>query len=86
MFLSPREGYAYTLLPYFLQKESILSNFLFYPFGNFDAVYYLLIAAKGYLFSTPPFILRAYFYFCLYQLFILRERKNGFGRELPGDY
>ncbi|MBF8249606.1 MAG: hypothetical protein HW400_207 [Candidatus Levybacteria bacterium] len=46
--LSPRIGYAYTLLPYFLEKGSILSNFLLYPFGNFDAVYYLLIAAKGY--------------------------------------
>lgn len=47
-FLSPREGYGYTLLTYFLEKGSVLSNFLLYPFGNFDAVYYLLIAAKGY--------------------------------------
>lgn len=47
-FLSPRIGYAYTLLPYFLEKGSILSNFLLYPFSNFDGAYYLLIAAKGY--------------------------------------
>lgn len=48
IFLSPRAGYGYTLLPYFLEKDSILSNFLLYPFGNFDAAYYLLIAANGY--------------------------------------
>lgn len=49
VFLSPRIGYGYTLLPYFLDKSSKwLSHFLIYPFGNFDGVYYLLIAAKGY--------------------------------------
>lgn len=49
VFLSPRENYGYTLLPYFLDKSNqLLSYFLIYPFGNFDAVYYLLIAAKGY--------------------------------------
>ena len=48
VFLSPRIGYGYTLLTYFLEKGSILSNFLLYPFGNFDGAYYLLIAAKGY--------------------------------------
>lgn len=47
-FLFPRIGYAYTLLPYFLEKGSVLSNFLLYPFGNFDGAYYLLIAANGY--------------------------------------
>lgn len=47
-FLFPRAGYAYTLLTYFLEKGSVLSNFLIYPFGNFDGIYYLLIAAKGY--------------------------------------
>jgi len=46
--LSPRENYGYTLLTHFLEKGSVLSNFLLYPFGNFDAAYYLLIAAKGY--------------------------------------
>lgn len=48
VFLPPRKDYGYTILTYFLEKESILSNFLLYPFANFDAVYYLLIAAKGY--------------------------------------
>lgn len=47
-FLSPRIGYAYTSFTYFLEKGSVLSNFLLYPFANFDGVYYLLIAAKGY--------------------------------------
>lgn len=49
VFLSPRENYGYTLYTYFLDKSSNwLSHFLIYPFGNFDGVYYLLIAAKGY--------------------------------------
>lgn len=49
VFLSPRIGYSYTLYTYFLDKyNQLLSYFLIYPFGNFDAVYYLLIAAKGY--------------------------------------
>lgn len=48
VFLPPRTGYGYALLTYFLEKGSILSNFLLYPFANFDGVNYLLIAAKGY--------------------------------------
>ncbi len=49
VFLSSRTGYGYTLLPYFLDKSNnLLSHFLLYPFANFDGVYYLLIAAKGY--------------------------------------
>ena len=47
-FLLPRKSYEYTLLTYFLEKSSILYNFLLYPFANFDAVFYLLIAAKEY--------------------------------------
>ncbi|MDP2638435.1 MAG: mannosyltransferase family protein [Candidatus Levybacteria bacterium] len=46
--LLPRPGYEYALLTHFLDKSSILSNFLLYPFGNFDGAYYLLIAAEGY--------------------------------------
>ena len=49
IFLGYRTGFEYTRLTYFLSdKTSILSNFLLYPFANFDGVYYLLIAAKGY--------------------------------------
>jgi len=49
IFLSSRENYGYTLLPYFLDKSNnLLSHFLLYPFANFDGVYYLLIAAQGY--------------------------------------
>lgn len=47
-FLKPRINYEYTLLPYFLEKGSLLTNFLLYPFGNFDGAYYLLIAVQGY--------------------------------------
>jgi len=53
--LKPRTEYGYTLLTYFLEKGSVLSNFLLYPFGNFDAVYYLLIAAKGYTVNAEFF-------------------------------
>ena len=49
IFFSFRTGFEYTHLTYFLSdKTSILSNFLLYPFANFDGVHYLLIAAKGY--------------------------------------
>lgn len=63
--LSPRIGYAYALLPYFLEKGSVLSNFLLYPFGNFDGAYYLLIAAKGYtvnagFFPLFPFLINVF--------------------------
>ena len=48
-FLTNRSGYGYTLLTYFLSSENkLLSHFLLYPFGNFDAAYYLIIAAEGY--------------------------------------
>ncbi len=55
LYLSPRINYDYTLLTHFLQKGSILSNFLLYPFGNFDAVHYLSIAAKGYTVNSVFF-------------------------------
>lgn len=49
VFLNFRTGFDYTRITYFLtDKTSILSSFLLYPFSNFDGVYYLLIAAKGY--------------------------------------
>lgn len=47
-FLLPREGFGYTLTLHFLDKNSPLSNFLLYPWGNFDGIYYLLIAAQSY--------------------------------------
>ena len=56
LFIAPREGYDYTLLTYFLNKDSqILSNFLLYPYGNFDASYYLQIAASGYTINAGFF-------------------------------
>ncbi len=49
IFIISRTNYNYTLLTHFLPPSSnLLSNFLIYPFGNFDSVYYLLIAARGY--------------------------------------
>ncbi|MDO8621326.1 MAG: mannosyltransferase family protein [Candidatus Levybacteria bacterium] len=47
-FLHPREGFGYTLTLHFLSDNSPISNFFLYPWGNFDGIYYLLIAAQGY--------------------------------------
>lgn len=72
--LPPRTGYSYTLLTYFLEKGSILSDFLLYPFGNFDAVYYLLIAAEGYTINAG--------FFPLFPL-LIRILTFPFGNILP---
>lgn len=49
LFLLPRIGYEYTNLSNFLGgSNQLLSNFLLYPYGNFDGIHYLLIAANGY--------------------------------------
>ncbi len=55
LFLPPRLGYGYTLFSYFLENGSILSNFLLYPFANFDGAYYLKIAANGYTINAGFF-------------------------------
>ena len=48
-FVKYREGYAYTSINYFIEKsQNIVSNFLLSPWANFDGIYYLLIAEKGY--------------------------------------
>lgn len=48
-FIPYRQGYAYTSINYFLENsKNLISNFLLSPWANFDGVYYLLIAAKGY--------------------------------------
>lgn len=54
-FLQAREGFGYTLTLRFLDKNSPLSNFLLYPWGNFDGIYYLLIAAQGYTINAGFF-------------------------------
>lgn len=49
VLLLQRIGYEYTNLSNFLGgSNQLLSHFLLYPFGNFDGIYYLLIAANGY--------------------------------------
>ena len=75
-FLSPRIGYAYTSLTYFLEEGSRLSNFLLYPFGNFDGVYYLLIAVKGYTVNAG--------FFPLFPL-LIHIASLPFGNILPFD-
>ena len=49
IFIPYRQGYPYTSPLYFLENtKNIVSHFLISPWANFDGVYYLLIAAKGY--------------------------------------
>ncbi len=54
-FLHPREGFGYTLTLYFLDKSSPIANLFLYPWGNFDGIYYLLIAAQGYTINAGFF-------------------------------
>lgn len=43
-----RKDYEYTLATYFLTLVNPIRHVLLWPWANFDGVYYLLIAAKGY--------------------------------------
>lgn len=55
-YLSARVGYPYTTPLYFLNNlSSSVSNFLVSPFGNFDGVYYLIIAIAGYTVDNAGF-------------------------------
>lgn len=54
-FLSPRIGFEYTSLFHFAQTANPISNFLLYPWGNFDGVYYLFIAKAGYTVDNAGF-------------------------------
>jgi len=54
-FLPDRKGYEYTLLTYFTPTENPIEHPLLAPWGNFDGVYYLLIAAKGYTINAGFF-------------------------------
>lgn len=47
-YLPYRAGYAYTSPLHFIDKNNLITHFLLSPWGNFDGVYYLLIAAYGY--------------------------------------
>lgn len=48
-FVKYRNGYEYTSLNHFLDKsQGLISHFMLSAWANFDGVYYLLIAAKGY--------------------------------------
>lgn len=58
-----RKGYEYTLTTYFLSPVHPIRHILLWPWANFDGVYYLLIAAKGYtvnggFFPLFPFVIR----------------------------
>lgn len=48
LFLSYRIGFSYTSIAHFTQAPNPVFHFLLSPWGNFDGVYYLLIAANGY--------------------------------------
>lgn len=46
--ISLRAGFNYTTIFHYIPKSGIISNFLIYPWGNFDGIYYLYIAGSGY--------------------------------------
>lgn len=47
-FFSYRQDYEYTNIWKFTKPYEPVSNFLFYPWANFDGVHYLSIAGRGY--------------------------------------
>ncbi|MEK7450347.1 MAG: mannosyltransferase family protein [Patescibacteria group bacterium] len=75
-FLHPREGFGYTLTLHFLTESNPISNFLLYPWGNFDGIYYLLIAAQGYTVNAG--------FFPLFPLSV-KIASSIFGTVLPFD-
>ena len=77
VFVPFRHGYPYASPLYFLSdKHSLISNFLLSPWANFDGVYYLLIAAKGYTVNAG--------FFPLFPL-SLNFATSIFGQILPFD-
>ncbi|MDP3940781.1 MAG: mannosyltransferase family protein [bacterium] len=64
LVLPARRHYEYTLLQYYIGSDSPINHFFLIPFGNFDSVYYLMIAGAGYtinagFFPLFPLLLRA---------------------------
>lgn len=53
--LLPRPGFDYTSPFHFLTTNNVASNFLLYPWGNFDGIYYLYIAKAGYTIDNSGF-------------------------------
>lgn len=74
--LAFRKGYEYTLLPYFTKTFNPINNPLLFPWGNFDGIYYLLIALKGYTVNAG--------FFPLFPL-LIRLATLPFGTLLPFD-
>ena len=50
-----RQGFEYTTSLHYILLHSFLSNFLLYPWANFDGVYYLTIASAGYTVDNSGF-------------------------------
>lgn len=71
-----RKDYEYTLATYFLTPVHPIRHLLLWPWANFDGIYYLLIAAKGYTVNGG--------FFPLFPLAI-RMVSSVFGTLLPFD-
>lgn len=71
-----RKGYEYTLAAYYLTSVNPIRHVLLWPWANFDGVYYLLIAAKGYTVNGG--------FFPLFPL-LIRMFSSVFGTLLPFD-
>lgn len=55
LYLPYRTGFAYTSPLHFIDKNNLVAHFLLSPWGNFDGVHYLLIAAYGYTINAGFF-------------------------------
>ncbi len=55
IFLKLREGFNYTTPLHYIGSHNPISHFLFYPWANFDGVYYLSIAGSGYTVDNAGF-------------------------------
>lgn len=53
-FIQTRKGFEYTTFLHF-SSQNLLSNFLIYPWANFDGIYYLYIAGSGYTVDNAGF-------------------------------
>lgn len=55
LYIPYRTGYNYTSPLHFIDKKSLVTHFFLSPWGNFDGVHYLLIAAYGYTINAGFF-------------------------------
>ena len=55
LFLRVRSGFDYTTPLHYINSYNPISQFLLYPWANFDGIYYLTIAGSGYTVDNAGF-------------------------------